>query len=160
MRRMLDPTKVGGIPSTIEFDEDGNRNVKKNLGVDGKLTLKSLVSDSNPDGDITKELGGGGSTLYRHFIKINKGKTDISINCYRKDNTKLDYIGLNNFLKDASLACVGILEDGPALYMVNTIFWHSETTIAVNFISLSDGTKGTYMIDGSFSIDDKVTPAN
>lgn len=57
MRRMLDPTKVGGIPSTIEFDKDGNRKVKKNLGVDGKLTLNSLVSASNPDGDITKELG-------------------------------------------------------------------------------------------------------
>lgn len=63
MRRMLDPTKVGGIPSTIEFDKDGNREVKKNLGVDGKLTLKSLVSASNPDGDITKELGGGSSKI-------------------------------------------------------------------------------------------------
>ena len=60
MRRMLDPTKVGGIPSTIEFDKDGNRKVNKNLGVGGKLTLNSLVSDTNPDGDITKELGGGG----------------------------------------------------------------------------------------------------
>ena len=36
MRRMLDPTKVGGLPSTIEFDKDGNREVKKNLKVDGK----------------------------------------------------------------------------------------------------------------------------
>lgn len=65
MRRMLDPTKVGGIPSTIEFDKDGNRKVKKNLGVDGKLTLQSLVSASNPDGDITKELGGG-NKLYEY----------------------------------------------------------------------------------------------
>ena len=36
MRRMLDPTKVGGIPSTIEFDKDGNRTVKKNLTVNGQ----------------------------------------------------------------------------------------------------------------------------
>ena len=36
MRRMLDPKEVGGIPSTIEFDKDGNREVKKNLKVDGK----------------------------------------------------------------------------------------------------------------------------
>ena len=63
MRRMLDPTKVGGLPSTIEFDKDGNRKVSKNLGVGGKLTLKSLVSASNPDGDITKELGGGSSKI-------------------------------------------------------------------------------------------------
>ena len=69
MRRMLDPTKVGGLPSTIEFDKDGNRKVTKDLGVDGKLKLKSLVSASNPDGDITKELGGGGgSTIHAYMI--------------------------------------------------------------------------------------------
>ena len=35
MRRMIDPTKVGGLPSTIEFDKDGNRKLKANLEVDG-----------------------------------------------------------------------------------------------------------------------------
>ena len=68
MRRMLDPTKVGGIPSTIEFDKDGYRKVSKDLGVDGKLKLKSLVSASNPDGDITKALGGGEQHLYRLLL--------------------------------------------------------------------------------------------
>ena len=64
MRRMLDPKEAGGsLPSTIKFDQEGNRTVGKNLGVDGKLKLKSLVSESNPDGDITKELGGGGTEL-------------------------------------------------------------------------------------------------
>ena len=69
MRRMLDPKEAGGsLPSTITFDKEGNRTVGKNLGVDGKLTLKSLVSASNPDGDITKELGGGG--VYLYAVKI------------------------------------------------------------------------------------------
>ena len=37
MRRMLDPKEAGGgLPSTIEFDKDGNREVKKNLKVDGQ----------------------------------------------------------------------------------------------------------------------------
>ena len=76
MRRMLDPTKVGGIPSTIEFDKDGNRKVSKDLGVDGKLKLKSLVSASNPDGDITKELGGGGGGSSK--ITITATKSDWS----------------------------------------------------------------------------------
>lgn len=72
MRRMLDPTKVGGLPSTIEFDKDENREVKKNLKVDGKLTLQSLVSNTNPDGDITKELGGGGgSTIHAYMIILS-----------------------------------------------------------------------------------------
>ena len=72
MRRMLDPTKVG-VPSTIEFDKDGNRKVSKNLGVDGKLKLKSLVSNTNPDGDITKELGGGGTgdTIHGYSVILN-----------------------------------------------------------------------------------------
>ena len=48
--------------NSLESDAEGNLTVGKNLGVDGKLTLKSLVSTSNPDGDITKELGGGGQT--------------------------------------------------------------------------------------------------
>lgn len=46
MRRMLDPTKVGGIPSTIEFDKDGNRKVTKNLGVDGEIYLRHLKNQS------------------------------------------------------------------------------------------------------------------
>lgn len=102
MRRMLDPTKVGGIPSTIEFDKDGNRKVKKNLGVDGKLTLKSLVSESNPDGDITKELGGGGgggdSGSARHCYSISVDGQFIYI-----VNTEKNYnfmIGKKNTVPD------------------------------------------------------------
>ena len=72
MRRMLDPKEVGGLPSTIEFDKDGNRKVSKDLGVGGKLKLKSLVSASNPDGDITKELGSK-AKLYKHSISAFSG---------------------------------------------------------------------------------------
>ena len=56
---------TGSLPSTITFDQEGNRTAGKNLEVDGKLKLKSLVSASNPDGDITKELGGGEIHGYR-----------------------------------------------------------------------------------------------
>ena len=71
MRRMLDP-KEAGLPSTIEFDENGNRTASKDVKVDGKLKLKSLVSASNPDGDITKELGGGGGPVL-HCYSIYPG---------------------------------------------------------------------------------------
>lgn len=71
MRRMLDPKEAGGsLPSTVKFDAEGNRTVGKDLGVDGKLKLKSLVSASNPDGDITKELGGGGGARHVYSILI------------------------------------------------------------------------------------------
>ena len=70
MRRMLDPKEAGGsLPSSITFDKDENRTVSKDLGVDGKLKLKSLVSSTNPDGDITKELGGGGGTHAWTIVK-------------------------------------------------------------------------------------------
>ena len=113
MRRMLDPKEVGGsLPSTIKFDAEGNRTVGKNLGVDGKLKLKSLVSATNPDGDITKELGGGAKItdvnevrgeisfkynktsytsaqkfLYRHFVKLTKkGGSFVCFNVLHSDN--------------------------------------------------------------------------
>ena len=99
MRRMLDP-KEAGLPSTITFDPEGNRTVGKNLKVEGKLTLKSLVSASNPDGDITKELGGGGgggggsTTLYRHCVRLvgegNNPVDIISFNLYTKNSAKIE----------------------------------------------------------------------
>ena len=67
MRRMLDPKEA--LPSTIEFDAEGNRTASNDVKVDGTLKLKSLVSTSNPDGDITKELGG--SARHGYMIIIN-----------------------------------------------------------------------------------------
>ena len=56
MRRMLDPKEAGGsLPSTIKFDEEGNRTVSKDLGVDGKLKSKEIDNDSNPGGRLFKK---------------------------------------------------------------------------------------------------------
>ena len=148
MRRMLDPTKVGGIPSTIEFDKEGNRKVKKNLGVDGKLTLKSLVNASNPDGDITKELGGGsveitevrgirgeidfrykeGLTvagqvfLYRHFVKLTKeGGSFVCFNVLHTSTAKIT--SLRNAalaIGDSTLLAIGSV-NGSQIVSVATI---------------------------------------
>lgn len=67
MRRMLDPTKVGGIPSTIEFDKDGNREVKKNLKVDGNIENSKLATDKNQDGLLA-------SISYYDIVFFNKLK--------------------------------------------------------------------------------------
>ena len=51
MRRMLDPKEAGGsLPSTIKFDEEGNRTVGKNLKVDGNIENSKLATDNNKDG--------------------------------------------------------------------------------------------------------------
>ena len=96
MRRMLDP-KEAGIPSTVEFDKEGNRKVGKNLGVDGKLTLKSLVSSTNPDGDITKELGkGGGGAIHIYSVLIYSANDRFyyiasSANDYGESSSELNF---------------------------------------------------------------------
>ena len=103
MRRMLDPKEAGGsLPSTIKFDAEGNRTVGKDLGVDGKLKLKSLVSASNPDGDITKELGGGGggggSATARHCYYVSVDGQFIYI-VYTEKNYNFT-IGKKNTVSD------------------------------------------------------------
>ena len=128
MRRMLDPTKVGGLPSTIEFDKDGNRKVSKDLGVGGKLKLSSLVSSNNPDGDITKELGGGGGgNLYHHAIRIEwSAREDIVFDIYNKQSEQLTFATLKTALIDTQVSCSGYrLQDGKMwhalrLYLRNT----------------------------------------
>lgn len=93
-KRPNDVEKLDQISQSINSDGKGNLTVGKDLEVDGKLKLKSLVSASNPDGDITKELGGGGgTTLYRHCIRLvgtrpNKGAI-ISFNLYTTNSAKM-----------------------------------------------------------------------
>ena len=125
MRRMLDPKEAGGsLPSTIEFDKNGNRKVGKDLGVDGKLKLKSLVSASNPDGDITKELGGGGGggggggegKLYCHCINFQRPPTSeakggrLTLNYFCKKQDAFTYETFKAlFSKDTNIACSGVV---------------------------------------------------
>ena len=113
MRRMLDPKEVGGsLPSTIKFDEEGNRTVGKDLGVDGKLKLKSLVSASNPDGDITKELGGGGgttNTLYQHSISLYGTNNTIYLVLYSYVPDAFNFPKIKSRLKNY-ISCSGYVK--------------------------------------------------
>ena len=64
-KRPNDVEKLDKISQVINPDNKGNLTVNKDLGVDGKFTLKSLVSDTNPNGDITKALVGE-----RHVYRV------------------------------------------------------------------------------------------
>ena len=105
---------TGGLPSTIKFDAEGNRTASKDVKVDGKLKLKSLVSASNPDGDITKELGGGGGgsiTLYCHniqFVKIGKGF--ICFDFYSSNSTTYTYDTLVVAMNGKQFSCSGSID--------------------------------------------------
>ena len=64
MRRMLDPTKLGGLPSTIKFDEEGNREVEKNLKVDGKWISPYAYSKWYNDTSEMFTYNNRGSSVY------------------------------------------------------------------------------------------------
>ena len=99
-KRPNDVEKLDQISQSINPDGKGNLTVGKDLEVDGKLKLKSLVSASNPDGDITKALGGSGggggesTTLYRHCVRLvgesNNPVDIISFNLYTKNSAKIE----------------------------------------------------------------------
>ena len=109
MRRMLDPKEAGGsLPSTITFDQEGNRTVGKDLGVDGKLKLKSLVSASNPDGDITNKLNSIG--LYQHFLQFDFSNGTIWVNYYNNSSDAITLGTMNIFFKNKFLSCSGFIK--------------------------------------------------
>ena len=165
MRRMLDPKEAGGsLPSTITFDSEGNRTVGKNLGVDGKLTLKSLVSATNPDGDITKELGGGGGgKIYWHHIKISRG-LDRTVSCeyYSSDGTELTYDKIHDILRSTYLNCTGFIKDGNNLYIPQYLAWYNVDNIAAFSHNISDGSAFNFSLSRSsnYSVSDTVSPIN
>ena len=131
MRRMLDPKEAGGnLPSTIQFDAEGNRTASKDVKVDGKLKLKSLVSESNPDGDITKELGGGGGKTYLHSITISSSSYDIYINIYSNSNTTLTLSTFEELVRNCGkVICTG--------------FYNTSTTYGIaNYIAYSQYYQG------------------
>ena len=118
-KRPSDVEKLDKINQSINLDGKGNLTVNKDLGVDGTLTLKSLISESNPDGDITKELGGGGGDgkLYCHCLDFQNPSSDkggrIILNYYSKKKDAFKYDTFKNeFSGDKHVACNGFIEDG------------------------------------------------
>ena len=86
---------TGGLPSTVEFDSEGNRTVGKDLGVGGKLRLKGLVSASNPDGYITKELGG--PVLHCYSIYPGQSET-LYYNVYIPEDFEEFQVDKSNYI--------------------------------------------------------------
>ena len=53
MRRMLDPKEAGGsLPSTITFDQEGNRTASKNLTVGGDIYSSALKTNEDNTGKL------------------------------------------------------------------------------------------------------------
>lgn len=157
MRRMLDPTKVGGLPSTIQFDEAGNRTASKDVKVDGKLKLKSLISESNPDGDITKELGGA-STLYKHSITANGFHAKVRFDMYSSDMEKITKTNLGDKLREfGSVVCIGYIKDGENYYPSYNIYrMAADHQVYIDAYDTSNESVHNRQVDSSFTIIDSV----
>ena len=161
MRRMLDPKEAGGsLPSTVKFDAEGNRTVGKDLGVDGKLKLKSLVSASNPDGDITKELGGGGggggttNTLYQHSIFLYDNYNAIYLVLYSYVSNAFKLPELKSRLTN-NVSCSGNIKVDATYYDVKAINYQSNKFNVAYTIPTSGS--ATISVD-RFSIIDRPSP--
>ena len=142
MRRMLDPKEAGGsLPSTIKFDAEGNRTVGKDLGVDGKLKLKSLVSASNPDGDITKELGGGG-------VKLTQEIKDLSLSIHNGSYEVGDISNKWELTVEHNLVSVYLTNGSDIAFTIGTAAFIVLTTLSNNnkgyygikFVCIKEGT--------------------
>ena len=158
MRRMLDPKEAGGsLPSTIEFDKEGNRKATKNLDVGGKLTLKSLVSASNPDGDITNELGGT-SALYKHSVTATGFHAKAKFDIYSSDMEEITKTNLGDKLnKIGGVLCAGYIKSGESYY---TAFWiyrmAADHQVYIDAYDTSNESIHTQKVDSSFTIIDSV----
>lgn len=141
--------KLSAAVNGLESDAEGNLTAGKNLGVDGKLKLKSLVSASNPDGDITKELGEGGgglqitdqNTIFPTF-KFEAKAYNIGDEVNLNDNANISYIPDNGeimrpYAIRQSTPSVIKLENNALIFIVIPRFYYYDE---------SDGTvyKATY----------------
>ena len=101
-KRPNDVERLDRISAAMDADKQGNITAGKDVKVDGKLKLTSLVSASNPDGDITKELGGGGgggdSGSARHCYYVDVDGQFIYI-VYTEKNYNFT-IGEQNTVRD------------------------------------------------------------
>lgn len=105
MRRMLDPKEAGGsLPSTIKFDEEGNRTVGKDLKVDGDISSKKLRTAYDDTGKLPVIYGWANPSIkaigacYHDnpnkitspaFIDYFDPNWDITLNgCYSDENSK------------------------------------------------------------------------
>ena len=156
MRRMLDPKEAGGsLPSTITFDENGNRTVGKDLGVDGKLKLKSLVSASNPDGDITKELGG---KLYRHKIGIYSNQINgyAVATIYTSTEAEFTKQSFSAYIEYGSVAASGLFQYNSEYATVLSI---NGSRLSLTLFSPSlNTTVNQYVDDSTYVTGDRVQP--
>ena len=147
----------------LESDAEGNLTANKNLGVDGKLTLKSLVSATNPDGDITKELGkgGGGSgaaKIYCHNIEFIKHEYGwISFNYYSTRSTPYDFDSLHASWHKR-MACSGVVlpSDNRMAYAIDLLGKDKFTVFCIS----NDNTIANRNVDKTFEMVDRVSPVD
>ena len=128
---------VNGLTS----DAEGNLTASKDVKVDGKLKLKSLVSASNPDGDITKELGGGGG-----FNKYMIGHVQFSLKVPSGEHTYT--IGEQVGFKGEYLTPPDDFNDGVCVLLGTSCSLHDLSMRAIDFISTISGDK-IYYITGA-----------
>ena len=154
MRRMLDPKEAGGsVTYTIKFDEAGKRTASKDVKVDGKLKLKSLVSNDNKDGDITKALA---KKIYAHTLTATDAMGTVVFTVYCSINYQIGFSKISYALGEGGgVSATGIINIDGSNKMITSVYVDSYLRVVATWIDTSDRTTGEYPID-SFKSKDKV----
>lgn len=134
----------GGRINGLQSDAEGNLTASKNLEVDGKLKLKSLISDTNTDGDITKELGGG-SNLYEYNVLFLDNK-NLGIDRIGKFYSSVD-IGRDNITRTTTQIFQQLIPGGSQYMLILPVFGaikitEGENTTYYSLINLKFGGGG------------------
>ena len=170
MRKMPnDVERLDRISNAIDADGKGNAEVRKDLTIDGNLKFKSLVSDSNPEGVFDPSSGGteggGGGTLYNHYIEIHylgsgSDNGNLYFNYISKNETQLTLETLKTVLQGAEILCNGYIYSGN-LKIVSSIYGENNALKLHLFDTVGVG--GQYIFNltsDSELVSDKVFPIN
>lgn len=151
--------------NSLKSDAEGNLTASKNLGVDGKLTLKSLVSASNPDGDITKELGGGSGgeiNLYCHRIKLTDAPNNmIMLNYFNTSDVPITRSSFITKIVGHELSCSGAISSNASgekiKYIPTYLYITSKKGISCYAIDLDTNMGRNVSLD-NYNFSDNVIP--
>ena len=142
----------------LESDAEGNLTASKDLKVDGKLKLQSLVSASNPDGDIRKSLNGD-LTLYRHHITIYSTEVYgyLSLEYYASTGTKFNRTSFAEELDANGITATGLFRYQGEYSNVISLARYPGSPLSIGLFVPSKNNTATLTIQsGSFKFRDNV----
>ena len=159
-KRPNDVEKLDRISATMDADKQGNVEVGKDVKVDGKLKLTSLISGTNPDGDIRNALGGK-LVLYRHHISIYSTEVYgyLSLEYYTSVGTPFNRTSFAKELDVNGITATGLFRyQGEYSNVISLAKYVGNSLSIVLFVPSKNNIDTLKIQSGSFKFGDNVYP--